>query len=367
MEKTKVLYYNSTLQKGGTDTYMVGVVKNLDKEKFIVDVIVKEGDAIDKSMLKDLENDGHNVFLAHGSFLKRMLFLKNFFKKHKSKYDVIHINATSQGVGIISYFASHYGKIKKIIFHSHMGGSDHKKDFVDKIGDKLLKKHSTIFASCSNAASNYMFGEKFCKTHNVIKLNNSVDTDVFCFSAQTRDDTRKELNIDSKDFVILHIGRFAPQKNHKKLIEIFDFVSKHSDNTKLILIGNGPLFEETKSQIESLGLTKKVLLLGEQSDVSKYMQAADCFVMPSIHEGLPIVAVEAQATGLPLVLSDNISRETKLTDNVVYLGLDEPLENWTKTIMQFNNQNRHSNKDILKEKGFDKNTAIKEIEKLYLE
>lgn len=367
MEKTKVLYYNSTLKKGGTDIYMLGVVKNLDKEKFAVDVLIKDGDTIDNSMLSDLENDGHKVFLAHGSFMKRMLFLKKFFKQHKNQYDVCHINATSQSTGIISYFAKKYGKIKKIIFHSHMSGNDNGITTVDKIGKRLMFKFSTNFVSCSNLASKFMFFDKKVNNRQVLILNNFVDTDKFNFNKKTREKIRKELNIAEDEFTIIHIGRFAKQKNHAKLLEIFAKVEEMNPKSKLIMIGSGELFEETKTLAVNLNIDKNCLFLGLKDNVYDYMQAGDCFVMPSIHEGLPIVAVEAQTSGLPCVLSSNISSQTKLTDDVTFIGLDEPLENWSKMILSFKTHKRNSNKQILVEKGFDKNTAIKEIEKLYLE
>lgn len=366
MEKTKVLYYNSTLKKGGTDIYMLGVVKNLDKEKFAVDVLVKDGDTIDNSMLSDLENDGHKVFLAHGSFMKRMLFLRKFFKQHKNQYDVCHINATSQAMGLVAYMAKHYAKIKKVVFHSHVGGVV-EKDIADIFGAGLMKKYSTTFATCSSSASKFMYGEKFCKSHKIQLLNNSVDTDLFTFNTEIRRKTRQDLKIDDDTFVILLVARFEKEKNHTKLIEVFDNLHKIEPNSKLVLIGNGSLLEEIKKYANSLNLSNNILFLGEQNKIANFMQASDCFVMTSFFEGLPIVAVEAQSTGLPLVLSNKISSQTKLTDDVKFVGLDEPLENWSKMILSFKTHKRHSNKQILVEKGFDKNTAIKEIEKLYLE
>lgn len=367
MQKIKILYYNTTLKKGGTDIFMMGIVKNLNKEKFSIDVLIKDGDSVDNNLLSAITNDGHNVYLAHGSFIKRVFFLKKFFKTHKNEYDCIHINATSQSVGIISYFAHHYGKIKKIIFHSHMGGNDHPKRITDRIGFIMLKKYSTIFATCSTVASEFMFGKKFCTNHSIIKLNNSVDTDIFQYNQMIRESTRQELNLAKHDFAILHVGRFVPAKNHKKLIEIFNEIIKKEKDAKLILIGNGPLLEDVKQQVKNLKLSEKVLFLGEQNNIAQYMQACDCFVMPSLHEGLPIVAVEAQSTGLPLVLSSNISVETKLTDNTIFIDLDADLLLWVDNILKFKNIQRHSQKEILINKGFNKATLIKNIEQLYME
>lgn len=365
MKKTNVIYYNSTLLKGGTDTYMLELIKNIDKSKFQVDVLIKDGDVVDSHMLALLNELGSNVHLAKGSFFKRMMFLKNFFKTNKKHYDVCHINATSQGTGIIAYFAKKIGKVPKVVFHSHMGGNDNKKGMVDKIGTKLMFKFSDNLASCSNLASKFMFGDEFENSSKVQILNNSVDTKKFAFNKQIRTDIRKELGIESDSFVILHVGRFAPQKNHKSLILIFNEILKTEPSAKLLLIGDGVLFEEVKTFTKELNIENNVLFLGLQNDVFNFMNAADCFVMPSIHEGLPIVAVEAQANGLPLVLSENISKETQLAENVEFVSLESPLNVWAGKILSTKKLKRVSGEDVLKQHNFDHKSAIKIVEELY--
>ncbi len=364
MKKIKVIYYNSTLLKGGTDTYMLEVVRNIDKEKFEVDVLIKDGDNVDKFMLDELSFLGSKVFLAKGSFFKRMMFLRKFFKENKGVYDVCHINATSQGTGIISYFAKKNGRIAKIVFHSHMGGNDNNRSLVDKIGARLMAKHSTDFASCSNEASEFMFGKDYKEKFFVVKLNNAVDAKKFAYNPQTRKNMREELGIGDDEVAILHIGRFAPQKNHKRLIEIFAEVRK-THKAKLLLIGAGDLVENIKNYCKELKVSKDVMLFGIQNNVSDYMQAADCFVMPSLHEGLPIVAVEAQAAGLPCLLSSNISTETKLADYVQYLRLEDTDSIWAHIICTLKNKNREIGTEVMQQNKFDNKSAIKIVEELY--
>ena len=363
--KRNIIYYNSTLLKGGTDTYMLEIAKNVNKEKFQLDIIIKDGDNVDEFMFKTLKDNGCNIFLAKGSFLKRMLFLRKFFKQNKNKYDVCHINATSQGTGIISYFAKKLGKIKTIIFHSHMGGNDNNKSIVDMIGSKLMFRYSTDFASCSSLASLFMFGKEFCENHKILKLNNSVDVHKFKFNSEKRNQIRKELNINDSDFVVLHVGRFAIQKNHKKLIDIFVEIHKQRNDSKLLLIGNGDLFEEIKNYVSKLNLSNNVVFLGLKNNVCDYMQAADCFVMPSIHEGLPIVAVEAQTAGLHCILSSNISSETKLSEFVEFIDINKSDSEWAIKILNLKQINRNLGADFIINQSFDHESAIKKIEELY--
>lgn len=361
----KVIYYNTTLLKGGTDKYMFELIKNIDKSQFSVDVIIKDGDVFDEFMFNELTAMGTKIYLAKGGFKQRISYLMKFFKEHKNEYDIAHINATSEGTGLISFFAKKFGKVKKVVFHSHMGGIDRNKSLIDRFGTILMRKYSDIFATCSNEASLFMYGKKFVERNNVIKLNNSVDTTIFNFYSNKREQLRKELNISKDDFVVLHVGRFAKQKNHELLIDIFNEVLNKNSNSVLLLIGDGELLDTCKTKVQNLNLTDKVKFLGLKNNVYDYMQAADCFVMPSIHEGLPIVAVEAQATGLPCVLSANISKETKLNNNVYFVGIEQTITLWADKILETKNQERTSGETALREHKFDHQSAIKEIENLY--
>lgn len=364
MNKRKILYYNSTLLKGGTDVYMLNIIRNINKSKFQVDVIIKDGDRFNQSMLDEIEELGSNVFFAKGTFFSRMKQIKKFFLTHKNEYDLIHINATSGATGLIAYFAKHYGKIQKVIFHSHMGGNDNGKSLVDKFGIWLMKKNTDILAACSMVASDYMFGNKI-KKDKVVLLKNAVDYKFFEYNSSNRRKLREKYNINESDFVILHVGRFVEQKNHKKLIEIFSNLLKKEPSSKLILIGEGLLEEKVKEQVQELNIEQSVMFLGVQNNINEFMSMADCLVMPSFHEGLPIVAVEAQASDLPLILSNNISKETKLTEKVEFISLDESLDVWSDNIIAYKSSKRNSNYDLFKTLGFDKEESIKIIEKLY--
>lgn len=367
MEKINVLYYNTSLLKGGTDAYMREVVANINHKKFQVDVVIKDGETVDEYMLEVLKNAGANVYLAKGTLKERLAFIVKLLKQTKGHYQVMHINATSQATGLIAHFAKKYGKIPKVIFHSHMGGNDNGRGIADIIGTRMMFKNSDKLVSCSNVASVFMYGQKYVNNHEVEILNNSVDLKKFDFNKETRKKVRASLGISDKTFVVLHVGRFAPQKNHKLLINVFNQMLKEDKNAKLMLIGDGVLMDDVYKQVKELKIGKSVMFLGLQNNVSDFMQAADCFVMTSLHEGFPIVSVEAQAAGLPCVLSGNISSEANLCDNVSFVGLNESLKNWADTILEAKRMTRVSNKEILEQRGFDKKSAIKRIEKIYSE
>lgn len=366
MEKKRILFYNSTLLRGGTESYILGLIQNLSKDRFDVDLIIKNGDIIDDYYYGELKKVCNNIYLAKGSFFKRIMFLRKFFKTNAGVYDVVHINATSQGAGLISYFAKKIGKAKKVIFHSHMSGNDNKFDMVDRVGNKLLKKYSTDFVACSNLAAEFMFGSEFVKQNKITIFRNSVDTQKFTFNKNIREKLRTSFNLKEDDLVLLHVGRFVPQKNHKFLINVFNEVVKEKPNSYLLLIGEGELLKETKSQVAELGLELNVKFLGLKENVNEFMMMADVFVMPSVHEGLPVVAVEAQSTGLSVVFSKNITTEAKLIDNVKFIGLDESYQIWATEILRIKNNDRHEMSAELKSEGYESHSAAKIVEEFYL-
>ena len=211
-----------------------------------------------------------------------------------------------------------------------------------------------------------MFGEnkKFTIIHNAIDSKN------YKFDLEKRDNLRKSLNIENK-FVIGHVGRFAYQKNHKFLINIFYELQKIEPTSVLMLVGSSvnddQFIIKAKEQVKKLNIENKVLFLGMRNDVPDLMQAMDCFILPSSFEGLPLVAVEAQSAGLKSYLSDVITDEVKITDLVEFISLKESPEHWAKQILSNRNYIRKDMTDEVKKAGYDIKTEIKKIEKFYLE
>lgn len=363
-EKTNVLYYNGSLSMGGTDRYMLDIVGGCDKNEFSFDLLIKTKENLSEVFFEEAQHYSNKIVFLGKNLISQIFNATKYFIKNCGRYDVFHINATSGSVGIFSFLAKGFGGTKKIIFHSHMGGNDHKKTVVDEVGILLAKICSNTLVACSLVASEYMFGKKKTNENKVFILNNSVDCDKFEFSIQEREKMRENLNLKDK-FVILNVGRMAPQKNHKKLIEVFNTLSKQDENAVLVLVGEGELEKEIKNLTALYSLNEKVVFLGNRSDVNLIMQASDVFVMTSIHEGLPIVAVEAQASSLPLVVSENISKETDIVGNATFISLDETNQLWADAIEKYRNCERVSTKKILAEKGFDRPSAIKIVEQLY--
>lgn len=164
---------------------------------------------------------------------------------------------------------------------------------------------------------------------------NAIDRKKFQFDQSVREEVRKELNVENK-LVIGHVGNFCYQKNHVFLIEIFREVLKKNPNAELLLIGKGVQFESIRSKVKEMGIDSFVHFLGWRKDVERLFQAMDLFLLPSNFEGLPLVGVEAQSSGLPCVMSDTITREAKITEKCDFLSFKNTAEEWAEFIV--NNQ-----------------------------
>ena len=182
------------------------------------------------------------------------------------------------------------------------------------------------------------------------------------------------MGIEDK-FVIGHVGRFAPQKNHEYLLEVFEKVYAKNNKSVLLLIGDGELFEDIKQKVRDKGFEENVIFTGITNNTSKYMQAMDLFAMPSRYEGLPVVCVEAQASGLDCVLSGEITREVKFTDNVGFVDIGkENIDKWVDVILkkeQSFNDKLNSEKRLLgaqnvKNAGYEISSQAKRLEKIYI-
>ena len=281
----------------------------------------------------------------------------NFFKEHR--YNIVHSHQTS-----LNFFFYPLAKIfgaKYLIHHSHL----------TKWSDKVLsgiRNYVMMHAvwplithkfACSKDAGEAYYGKGFTV------VNNGIDVSKFSYSAETRAKKRKELGLE-KNFVIGHIGRFNIQKNHVFLIEIFERLLSLNPNAKLLLVGNGPLEDKIKKIVKEKNIQESVIFLGARNDVSSLYQAFDCFVFPSLHEGLGIVAIEAQCSGLPCVLADTLPHEAFIC-NYRKLGLGNP-EVWAENIVDISRDyNRADCSEHVKAAGFDSKNIGQFMQNFYLE
>ena len=368
---TKVLEINVDDQGfGGVYSLVRNVIMNKPADLPIDIACIEEFEK--QENIRELNSYGTNVFYVGykgNKIIKQQKISKNLQKLIKENdYDTVHIHSD------VAYKLYVYGRackkaaVPKIILHSHSSGTEgsHRKlkEILHKTFRNKLKNIGTVFLTCSEKAAEWMFPN--VDKDKIIMINNGIDLNKFRFDPEIRKEVRKELEISDKELVIGHVGRFSYQKNHEYLIRIFEAVHVQNPDTRLLLIGTGELEQDVKKQAETLGLTNSILFLGVRHDVYRLYQAMDVFVLPSRFEGLGIVAVEAQAAGLHVILSEFVPVEANLSEKVVYLPIGEKdIDQWKKTILNLPESDRNDNYKTLKEKQFDISDTVNQLMKVY--
>ena len=351
--KTRILHVLDKLSvESGVSSVVMNYYKKLDHENITFDFMLNEN--IDAGTRDYIESKGSKIYimpqLKFVNFFKYMKALKNFYEK--SDYKIIHGHVANSAV----FYLGLAKNIPYRIIHSHNTRAADAlwKRVRNWILTRFIGFVSNRHAACSNAAAEFLFG----KNNNALILNNAIDIDEFLFDAEIRESMRGKYGMRDK-FVIGHAGRFCPQKNHIFLIDCFNDIYKNNNNARLLLIGNGELYHDIMQKTENLNLKKAVLFAGATDDVRAYMNAMDVFVLPSLFEGLPVVAVEAQASGLPVILSEKITRESDITGNIVFLPLEKNL--WVDEIQAVRRQDRTAYGTKVKGSCFDINTQVEKL------
>lgn len=289
----------------------------------------------------------------------------------REKYDVVHVNMLS-AANIVPLVVARACGVKKVIAHSHNSSSPGLiRNLLHIINKASIPRYATHFFACSQTASKWLFTREIYNSKKYILINNAIDLNRFCHDQKVRERVRKTLDIDEQK-VIGHVGRFEEQKNHEYLIRIFSEICQKTDDYILLLVGEGELQVDIKRQVKELGLSEKVYFLGVRKDVNNLLQAMDIFVLPSLFEGLPVVAVEAQAMGIYCILSDIITKEVGISDRIMYLNINESAERWAEVIINneyeipTEEQYAHIKKRFV-ERRYEIKSATKYLYNLYTE
>lgn len=262
--------------------------------------------------------------------------VKNFLRNHDN-YDYIWFNTASTSMYQFQYYGKKYTKAK-VITHSHGTSIDRNNGKLLFVLNKILEKinrpkvvnNTDLFFCCSIAAGKALYGKKYEK--NLILIKNGIDIEKYKFSIEERNRIRKELDIDDNTLVIALIGRLSPQKNPLKAIEIYEKYIEQYPDSVLLIVGDGELKYDVISVIEEKNLTDKIKMLGFRKDVAEIMSCSDILLMPSLFEGLPLTAIEAECNGLKCFLSDNITKEVKIIDACFFVSITESSEKWVEEI-----------------------------------
>lgn len=316
---------------GGVEAVIMNYYRNIDRSKVQFDFICDEDSTnIPYNEIKKL---GGRVIICppYQKIFEYERFLIDLFKKNN--YKIVHSNINA--LSVFPLRAAKKAEVPIRIAHSHSttNKKEWKKNLMKQALRPFSKKYATDYFACSELAGRWLFGDKTFEQGKVTIINNAIDLGKFKYDEKVRKEKRKELNINDDTLVVGHIGRFVAQKNHTFLIDIFNELHKKEKNSILLLIGQGPLMDEIKQKVDSLGISDSVKFLGQRDDVNDLYQVFDMFLLPSLYEGLPVVGVEAQATGNLCIFSSSMTQETKILDTTIFVSLDRNAEEWLSIIL----------------------------------
>lgn len=350
---------------GGVESVVMNYYRNIDHSKIQFDFICDNDST--NIPYEEIEKLGGRVILIppYQKVFNYQKELRRVLKEGNYKIVHSHINTLS----VFPLYAAKKVGIPIRIAHSH--STTNKKEWKKNILKQVLRPFSKVFAThyfcCSELAGRWQFGNKTYNQNKVYMVNNAIDLDEFMYDEKLRNEKRKELSISDDTLVVGHIGRFVKVKNHEFLLEIFDEIHKKNKNSLLLLAGQGPLVDRIKYKVEKLNLLNSVVFLGQRSDVAELYQAFDVFILPSLYEGLPVVGVEAQATGCLCEFSNNMTKETKVLTTTRFNSLNQTAKEWAEIILKDLSEFKRNNpeKEISKN-GFNIKEEVKRLEDKYV-
>lgn len=364
----RILQVVSRMDRAGQETLIMNLYRNIDRSQIQFDFLCSVSGKGDYD--EEIQELGGIInHLAPNKYLKKVKHLAivesvyryaSFFRKHK-EYDIVHFHNYHAYSCLVQVLGAKLGGVKNIIIHSHNTNAPHPS--LHKISKKILNLFSFNRFACSEDAARWMYGDKKARI-----VFNGINPDKFMFNPKLRECARKELGLDDATIAILHIGRFNYQKNHIFLLEVFkEFHNSHPD-CKLLLVGKGELENQIKTQISTLHLDGSVKLLGIREDIPELFEVGDLFLFPSLFEGLSVVLVEAQASGIPILTVDNLAKETIFSDNVNQLELSRGPKYWADEILKTIKLGRNvSSYKSVSVNGFDIRTIANELAAFYSE
>jgi glycosyltransferase involved in cell wall biosynthesis len=322
----RVLHYGLSSNKGGIETYIMNLASHVDRERFNFDFLHnKAGVPCFREELKAMGSEFYGVTPRRTSPFKNRQELNELFERES--FDILHCHVNS-----LSYIEPVHTALRsgcQVLVHSHNSGASTSlaTNLLHRLHYHTLPRDKVTMVAVSRIAGEWVFGPS--ASFNVI--HNGIEIERFAFRAEAREAKRKELGLSGR-LVIGHVGAFLPAKNHAFLLNVFYALLQEVPQARLLLVGTGPLESAIRMQAAKMGIGAALIFLGHRSDVPELMSAMDLFLIPSLHEGFPLAALEAQASGLPCIMSDAIAEEVVVASTCKRISLNASTERWVREI-----------------------------------
>lgn len=363
LKKKVLIGYIGDGHAGGVDKYILNLISTVQRGIYDIDLLTNH---IDLELCKKLKQQNINLYeiptLKHP--IKQYKKMKEILASNK--YDITYFNI-STAIHCIGIMAAKKCKVNSRVVHGHSSGFDIEnkyKRFImtafHLIGKRIVSNDATTFVACSQKAGEWLYTSNVLNSDNYFVVPNSVDLKKFVYNEATRNMMREKMGWNDKR-VLIHVANFTYQKNNEFMIEVFKQLKEVQTNSVLVLIGKGNKEEKIRNMVKNYGLREDVVFLKDIPNVNDYLQAADLFLLPSFFEGYPISALEAQVNGLPCILSERITSESKITERCIFLPLE--VKSWIEQILCVqDNQKRQECNNI---EEFDNSELSDKIQKLW--
>ena len=367
----KIVFFVPCFASGGAEAFIVNVAEKLDRTRFEPVILsIDEQESVYDERLKKagiirtvLINEPIPNPIKR--YLKSYKVFKQYLQKNASDIYAIHFNI-AQGEELPFISISKKAGIRIRIMHSHNSSVNSRyKYYGHVICKKLYGNKATHYCACSDVAAEWLVPQKILKSGDYSIIQNGIDTLRYKFSPDARKQKRTELGIQHQT-IYLNIGRLGNQKNQAFLLKVYAQINRKNTDSVLLIAGEGSLRAELEKQPAELGLSDRVRFLGNRTDIPELLSAADVFLLPSLFEGLPFTLIEAQNSGLPCIVSENVSEQCALTELVKRVPLDE--KQYCDAVLQTkisDNESRELYPEVIKNCGFDINMTVDILQKNY--
>lgn len=367
MDKIKVLMVLGNTKMGGTQAFILNLLKNIDLSRFQVDLAINSEEMVG-GIGDDVKQMGCQIyFWPYYKVYNKHRFVKfwhNFLTEHP--YDIVHGHSTNSAAVYLGV-AKEMGC--KTIAHSHSAGyrGSRIQQWLKKYYARQVGEVADYWFACSDKAAERLYGVDYRKYPRYYDIPNAINAENYLYDDNKAKAIRYQLGVADDEYLCGHVGTFSVPKNHLFLLDIFSEVLKLEPKSKLVCCGAGALMPQVKEKASSLGIIDSIIFPGVVKNCNEYMMAMDVFVFPSLFEGFPVSVIEAEAAGLNVVMSDVITKEVDLTPCIHRCSLSDSAKTWAQTICNLKKLDRLSFNKAIVESKYNMRTSIKLIAGLYEE